>query len=126
MRLKFMGPLCWACLMCGACALPRRPPGQGPLSAPPQGQPPGVEYACPELILALAAALALAACLAVARRVWRRKRAGRGGWAGGHTNRLKAALSLVEQVMDGCQRRLKVIDFDQWVNQRRRSQPKRR
>jgi hypothetical protein len=41
----------------------------------------------------------------------------------GSLESLQGALALVEQVFTGCQRRMKLVDFDLWVARRKKKTP---
>jgi hypothetical protein len=95
-----------------------RPPGQGPFLAPAPSPPADWDWAW---LWGLAAGVALGLALALRRRRVRRARqAGAGGLSLGGLESLQGALALVEQVFTGCQRRMKVVDFDAWVAKRRK------
>jgi len=97
-----------------------RPPGQGPFLAPAPSPPADWDWAW---LWGLAAGVALGLALALAlrwRRVRRARQAGAGGLSLGGLESLQGALALVEQVFTGCQRRMKVVDFDAWVAKRRK------
>ncbi|MCB2193668.1 MAG: hypothetical protein KQI62_18985 [Deltaproteobacteria bacterium] len=97
-----------------------RPPGRGPFLAsdpclPSQGDP--------GWLWGLTGGVALGLVLALGLRWWRllrARRAGAGQTILGSLESLQGALALVEQVFTGCQRRMKVVDFDDWVARRRK------
>jgi hypothetical protein len=96
-----------------------RPPGQGPFLSPAPVAPSCWGWAW---LGWLAGGVALGLGLALGlrwRRVRRAREAGAGGLSLGGLEALQGALALVEQVFTGCQRRLKVVDFDAWVAKRR-------
>lgn len=97
-----------------------RPPGQGPFLAsgsclPSQGSQGWLWGLAGGVLLGLALALGLRWW-----RVFRARRAGAGGLLLGNLESLQGALALVEQVFTGCQRSMKVVDFDAWVAKRKK------
>ena len=97
-----------------------RPPGQGPfLASGPCLSTQGSQG----WLWGLAGGLFLGLALALGLRWWRvsrARRAGEGGLVLGNLESLQGALALVEQVFTGCQRSVKVVDFDQWVARRKK------
>jgi len=103
-----------------------RPPGQGPFLAsgtclPSQGSQGWLWGLAGGLVLGLALALSLRRW-----RLSRARRAGEGRLAQGDMEMIQGALSLVEQVFTGCQRRMKVVDFDDWVARRKKKKQGKR
>lgn len=102
-----------------------RPPGQGPfLASGPSLAPQGSQG----WLWGLAGGLVLGLALALGLRWWRMsraRRAGAGGMVLANLESLQGALALVEQVFTGCQRSMKVVDFDQWVARCRKKKPER-
>lgn len=97
-----------------------RPPGQGPFLA---SGPSLISQGSQGWLWGLAGGLALGLALALGLRWWRMsraRRAGAGGLVLGNLESLQGALALVEQVFTGCQRSMKVVDFDDWVARRKK------
>ncbi|MBU4566495.1 MAG: hypothetical protein KMY53_03785 [Desulfarculus sp.] len=103
-----------------------RPPVQGPFLAsgpclPCQGSQ--------AWLWGLAGGVALGLALGLGLRWWRvsrARRAGAGGLVLGNLESLQGALALVEQVFTGCQRSMKVVDFDDWVARRKKKKQGKR
>jgi len=97
-----------------------RPPGQGPFLASSPSLP---SQGSQGWLWGLAGGLVLGLALALGLRWWRvsrARRAGAGGLVLANLESLQGALALVEQVFTGCQRSMKVVDFDDWVARRKK------
>lgn len=120
-------------LLAGAGLLPAclgrvvlKPPVQGPFLA---SSPSLATQESLGWLWGLAGGLALGLALALSLRRWRlsrARRAGAGRLAQGDVEMIQGALNLVEQVFTVCQRRMKVVDFDDWVARRKKKKQDKR